>query len=140
MEQKINPNEEIVTQDFTCMICNKKLLSTSSREFLAHVQSHSTIPLNENGDRISCDLCNKTFAKKYYLNSHIKRVHSQVTFKCGQCDAKLKTKYYLELHVKSIHLKTKHECTLCGKDFTSYGNLWVHKKYLHEKKTHSCLQ
>ena len=105
MEQKINPKEEILTHDFTCKICNEKFISTSSKEFLAHIQSHSVNPLNENNDKIPCELCNKTFANKYYLKAHIKRAHSQVTFKCGQCEATFKAKYNLKLHIKAIHLE-----------------------------------
>ena len=32
-----------------------------------------------------CNICSKTFVKKYFVRSHIMTVHENVKFKCGRC-------------------------------------------------------
>ena len=55
--------------------------------------------------KIICDICGKSFSKKFALNRH-KQLHNNEKYSCATCEKVFETKQYLEMHVLT-HNPTK---------------------------------
>ena len=61
-------------------------------------------------------------------------VHEGKRHKCSICDKTYATKAILETHVASVHEKSNaFKCTICGATFTTKGTLKYHTQNIHEK-------
>ena len=95
-------------------------------------------------ERLNCDLCDKSFASKQRLNSHISAIHEGIKpvvkrLDCSFCDSSFASKQRLKTHIESIHegKKTKVEklyCDFCEKSFSSKQRLIGHISVIHEGK------
>lgn len=54
---------------------------------------------------IKCEKCWMFFKGKINLRSHIKAVHSTITYECDACGKNIKNKRSLVVHLKTIHNK-----------------------------------
>lgn len=115
-------------EKFGCKVCPKIFLN---RETLKHHESkiHSSTPFDDtvecdicsvkvrrsgltahkrsrhHENRLICDICDKTFARKGRLISHM-AIHSGIKpYKCDKCDKAYATREHLERHTVQIHLK-----------------------------------
>lgn len=90
--------------------------------------------------KVSCPICQNTFATKTNLNKHIRVIHQKIkNFQCDICQKRLSTNAHLVQHVNSTHKKIKYNCPKCNKVFSSKSALKHHIENLHNKiKTILC--
>lgn len=89
----------------------------------------------------TCDICQKSFKKPWYLLQHNKSVHL-IDFDyhaCEVCKKVFRSKNVLKCHVKLIHSnpEKKYSCDICLKMFKTRSNLKAHKS-LHASETVEC--
>ena len=89
------------------------------------------------GERHSCNYCEKTYTEKRTLKKHIKAVHEEIlNHKCDLCDVTFEMPSGLQFHMDTIHKgQKKFQCESCEKSFTASGNLKLHKVSVHKIST-----
>ncbi len=96
---------------------------------------------NENKNKFSCEICQKTFVKKTTLKDHILREHSSENIKehfCDKCNKSFTRKDNLKEHILRRHSnKEQYTCDICGMKFKSLYNYNKHD-VVHGKKPFSC--
>ena len=56
--------------------------------------------------RHQCTICEKTYATKAILETHIETVHEKKKqYQCEKCENSFTTKYSLKYHTKAVHEK-----------------------------------
>ncbi len=91
-------HEDSSNKEFQCGLCSKRFLHKSS--MMRHEATHR--------GRHSCLQCQRTFAKKEDLNTHVKVIHMGVKeFDCQICKTSFGYKRNLVIHLKNIHQKNK---------------------------------
>ena len=80
----------------------------------------------------ACDVCNKSFKEKYYLNRHRERIHLENKYACNFCFKEFKTKHDMSKHVYNLHNNTVQNCSFCDAKFKTYSRLSYHVKVLHK--------
>ena len=53
----------------------------------------------ENHIGLSCEQCDYTRPKKWYLKRHFESIHMEIRYDCEQCDYKTEKKFSLKRHV-----------------------------------------
>jgi len=91
------------------------------------------------GDRFKCNQCDKDFATKGELQTHMK-LHNSCPQKCNQCGKMYKTVKNLKTHIADMHSEKRVECDQCEKIFSTIGRLNSHKKAVHVLKSFKCDQ
>ena len=108
---------------------------------MKHVEEHKRrmhTKKERNKERLSCDLCDKTFGRKDALQMHRDNIHFKKTFDCDKCGKSFGHKNSLKVHMENVHLGIKYECDLCQKKFPSMRHLGVHKRGVHQGKLIKC--
>ncbi|XP_058832121.1 transcription factor grauzone-like [Topomyia yanbarensis] len=98
-------------------------------KILAHINSHL------NPRQFHCDICNKNYNDRYYLNLHQLRTHNngkEKAFKCDKCAQAFHKKYLLKAHL-STHIQM--ECSICHKILASASTLRSHMINMHGEDT-----
>ena len=114
-----------------CNICD---FATNAKHCLTrHLSVHGI------GDRFKCDQCDKDYATKKHLQSHIKS-HNSCPQKCSQCGKMYTTVEILKRHIANMHSERGIECDECKKMFSTIGILNFHKKSVHVLKSFKCDQ
>ena len=72
-------------------------------------QNHPTTKSKEKNRNFNCDICEKAFTTKFWMNSHVKNVHQDMKFNCDQCDKEFSSTAYLKRHIASEHDKIRLE-------------------------------
>ncbi|XP_065226797.1 zinc finger protein 43-like [Planococcus citri] len=85
-------------------------------------QEHSNV--HSRISTFSCKLCTSSFKKKYNLNRHIQRVHSEKQFS-STSDHIVKHKDALTQHKKIVH-ETSFACDMCDYKTSSKGHIQQH--------------
>ena len=89
-----------------------------------------------------CEICEKDFSRKGYLNKHKTRVHTEdKQFICNVCCSSFTLQHKLNSHISNYHQKgqRKFKCDSCGKSLTSSHNLKNHIKNIHEgQRNNNC--
>ncbi|CAL1274678.1 unnamed protein product [Larinioides sclopetarius] len=85
-----------------------------------------------------CHICNKSFAKKCALTIH-SLIHSQIRkYSCNNCEKSFLRKSDLQKHIL-IHTEQKsYICKVCQKGFNHQNNLRRHRFIHSNKKLHVC--
>ncbi|GAB0097503.1 zinc finger protein 354A-like isoform X1 [Sergentomyia squamirostris] len=78
-----------------------------------------------------CATCNRAFATKASLTSHISQRHRPPTLQCNFCDKIFKVAATLRCHVSRIHMERKIICKICNKKYATKGDLTRHTKDSH---------
>ncbi|XP_047039561.1 zinc finger protein 569-like isoform X2 [Helicoverpa zea] len=109
-----------------CMYCGEAFRTDPNLR--AHMsRSHR---LSEN---ISCNICNRVFANKGMLKTHLGSVHGTKLYQCKQCTEKFPSPYAMKRHMILSH-GTGHRCTYCDKLFTKNSFMVNHVRRLHLKE------
>ncbi|XP_054284921.1 zinc finger protein 583-like [Macrosteles quadrilineatus] len=146
--------------NLTCNICDRQF--TQLKYLLSHQQTHMM------SEPVNCELCGKTFKRRYDLLRHKRRSHPEVDtmyqcdvcqktftdrlvanrhrlmhsedFKycCEVCNRPFKMVHDLKRH-RSIHYDEKpFECEICYKKFKHKSNLKTHQATHYSEKPYSC--
>ena len=87
--------------------------------------------------KISCHLCDKSFARNQNLVYHVATVHEEKKpFKCDKCGNCFGTKQNMESHIKVMHekIKIKKEvpCPICNQILSRKDALAKHLRTMHK--------
>ncbi|XP_058120020.1 zinc finger protein OZF-like [Anopheles ziemanni] len=80
---------------------------------------------------VRCEICDKTFSSRTYLQVHNSRVHGRAEdrpFKCTQCHQSYAMECHLKAHMVS-HVRVS--CSICGKELSSSFSLRTHMINMH---------
>lgn len=121
---------------YTCTACGKDYKSLSSKK----EHNCSSVPQN-----FVCELCDKQFTVKLYLQRHLRNVHGtkKVTqgpnvrpIICEICAETFKSLKVLKTH-KLLHSEPKFQCNICDKKF---HKPYIYQNHLltHEVPRYSC--
>ncbi|XP_053387533.1 uncharacterized protein LOC123542450 [Mercenaria mercenaria] len=84
-----------------------------------------------------CHLCNKEFASRANLQSHMK-VHENKSIPCWVCKETFQTAENLNVHMKIEHKgENPYKCEHCSREFTQFNNLRRHMR-VHREKVFKC--
>jgi len=92
--------------------------------------------LAKHGDGVrylKCHLCPKTYKWDADLKRHIEK-HSNNKYQCDSCEKQFAEKRNLQSHIKSVHLKITHKCKFenCDYEASSLQNLRFHEVKVHD--------
>ncbi|XP_077295692.1 uncharacterized protein LOC143917934 [Arctopsyche grandis] len=145
-------NEHKNNLQFLCSECGKKFKTNCN--YLRHLETHdpsgkNRVPCDQcnfvsknkaslryhmmqhNGKRYSCDLCDFTTIKKFYVKRHIEVKHTDnKPYACIVCSKRFKINKNLRDHM-SQHTGEYRSCPYCPKKFLSPGNCYSHKRRMH---------
>ncbi|KAK7096071.1 zinc finger protein 420-like [Littorina saxatilis] len=93
-------------------------------------------------DRLSCELCGKTFASRRGLLRHGATHTNLRPFQCKECSISFTRLTHLKRHVLQKHLQSQcaHVCSLCSAPFADSYHLLRHMDSHTDSQPHSCLQ
>jgi KRAB domain-containing zinc finger protein len=111
---------------FNCTQCNREFNGSSN--YKAHLLTHTNNPRP-----FQCDLCPKKYTSKHEIKQHLMATHSDKNFKCNECDFTTKTKKCLNTHKKRIHSNLKpFSCQICDKKFKAKFEVQRHHQAVHK--------
>lgn len=114
---------------YQCRKCPRYFGMTKLRKW--HEKEHKDIP-----KQFACHLCEKKFAYKYLLRTHMDSHITEVNFLCSECGKGCKTAQQLSIHMR-VHSEKKIKCPDCPGVF---GNLQLFKYHreLHMNLKYKC--
>ena len=100
-----------------------------------HMRTYGHMKIHE-VQRYICELCKKTFTRKWCLNRHVKIHSREKPYICAICSKAFTRKSDLNRHIMS-HGRTvrQHECLSCKEKFTRKSDLFVHIRMKHTPKS-----
>ncbi|CAL4064324.1 unnamed protein product [Meganyctiphanes norvegica] len=109
---------------FECTVCKDRF--EMNFELKDHEKEHN---------KIECEICEKSFAKKYILKKHFLRCSENI-YKCEQCPFRCKDQDTLKKH-SSKH-DGEHACPYCGRTFKRAKSLEFHVDLHNPEKKFEC--
>ena len=99
-----------------------------------HKHSYDLAPKKSADKVFRCAPCDKTFASKISLRTHVRHIHGKPSYKCDNCSLTFKYFKTLANHKRIEHkMKTeKLKCETCSKEFELSLYLRRHIKAMHE--------
>lgn len=79
-------------------------------------------------NKFSCNLCEKSFSRQWYLDTHIKKLHPKHMLNCDNCSAAFTQGAELEAHERQCFVPDL-QCRLCGKLIPIGVSLSVHLEH-----------
>lgn len=95
---------------FKCTICDK--VSTNSRNLNKHMREKHTAEGQERP--FECPVCQKRFAKKCTLKTHLETHDTGKDYKCSECGKGFSTEQRRKIHERMVH-NVDRVCDQCGK-------------------------
>lgn len=87
----------------------------------------------------SCRFCGSQFGRDSDLLQHIDQMHSgEKPFTCPQCDKRFAYKHHLTSHLRVHTGERPHSCPFCAKTFSQSSNLNVHVRVHTGEKPFFC--
>jgi len=105
---KHNHSEIFPDFSYECSVCSKAFKTLSEK--LAHMKLCDK-------KTFSCDHCERKFALKCLLKSHLERVSGQSEVVCDLCEKRCSDKANYEIHRRSHFDEKLFKCTLCDKAY-----------------------
>lgn len=114
------------TPSHLCNTCGKSFQRLSALNM--HMKNH--VPEEEKN--LVCEFCDKRFAIKQRLQSHMVMHTGVSAYTCTQCPKVFRNSSELNVHVAAVHEKTKiFACTFCDKKYGYPKTLRLHIKAKH---------
>nr|XP_016940467.1 zinc finger protein 28 homolog [Drosophila suzukii] len=114
-------------QRLVCEYCNQ---GTSSDYVL---QAHIFKEHNIGELPFKCSLCDRSFAGRAELTTHVQRVHIGKTRKCTHCEMAFSVISDLRLHIRTHTGHKPYICEHCGKAFRLRSQMTLHVTAIHKK-------
>jgi uncharacterized C2H2 Zn-finger protein len=84
-----------------------------------------------------CDMCDKVYRKKLYLNVHKRTNHYKLydkRFSCDFCGYRVHKKYHLKLHMlRHTKVEPTIQCNICDKTYHTQNKLKNHIRLVHKR-------
>ena len=92
-------NNSIIEEYSTCHICNEEF---HPNDLDLHFATHQ---VKQEGQILSCEVCDKTFSDKYKLKYHVLDLHIESSrgYPCKSCDKTFLLSRNLEIHNETVH-------------------------------------
>ena len=101
------PLSRIIDEGLRIKNLNKNSLLNSKSEYYGpSIQRKKTYE-----DQFECEVCKNTVNSKYWLNEHMRNVHSEGKSSCPKCDYETDTKDILNRHMRTEHRSSMTEQT-----------------------------
>lgn len=103
-----------------------------SNALVFHAEEHMLVneevltPPNEQHQH-RCDICGKTFARKFNFDLHMRTHTGDKPFACNICGKSFAQKSVLNRHTETHENTPKFICSTCGKGFKQRSNLRRHE-------------
>lgn len=123
-------------RNYKCPLCDKTYKSHGSLSL--HKRSHT-------GQKVTCEICERSFRDPGDLKKHYNVVHSdERNYKCDSCGLAFKILSSLSAHIKHKHadksLVKKIECSKCDSRFYYPSELKAHMRFHVDVKAYQCTQ
>lgn len=118
---------------FKCTKCPERFAEYFRRQ--KHlVQVHGVAPL-----QYKCNVCDKSFDRRYTLSRHMKRDHlEERDFQCEMCSYKCFTKNELRVHMVKHNGERIFECSVCKKSYARKKTLKEHMRIHNNDRRFAC--
>lgn len=115
-------------QEYICDICDKKFPSKKK------VKLHLVIHNSESRRKFLCVACGQQFFSQFGLNQHIRVIHDkEMRFQCSQCNRQFAHKQHLKTHMNRHEGIRPYPCKICTKAFYDSSTLRVHTQSVHSE-------
>ncbi|KAG6459155.1 gastrula zinc finger protein XlCGF26.1 [Manduca sexta] len=118
---------------FKCTKCPDRFTEYFRRQ--KHmVEVHGVAPL-----QYKCNVCERTFERRYTLSRHMKRDHlEERDFQCELCSYKCFTKNELRVHMVKHNGERIFECSVCKKSYARKKTLKEHMRIHNNDRRFAC--
>lgn len=115
-------NRHLGITPFNCCHCGRGFITKAA--CIHHEKLHTEPPNRQ----YPCEICNKFFVSKSYLNVHLK-IHKNIRdFICTVCEKAFLTSKDLKIHLTMHTGEKKILCEICGKSFARRDTLRAHTR------------
>ncbi|XP_073964275.1 zinc finger Y-chromosomal protein-like isoform X1 [Choristoneura fumiferana] len=123
-----------VAGSFPCISCKK--MFTTQQKYRTHVDTvHKMLKKNK------CPKCPERFAEYFKRQKHMVEVHglAPLKYKCNVCEKTYNRRYHLSCHMKRCHLEEKEiQCQFCSYMCYTKGELTAHLVKHNSERAFEC--
>ncbi|XP_012558100.1 zinc finger protein 181 [Hydra vulgaris] len=135
LQQPITVQTQPLSQDSDGKVTFPKHVFSQAR-FLNKKQQQQIAVAD--GQRVQCDICQKSLKTKKMLWAHKVAVHYGGNFPCEMCGKKCITGAELRRHMTSHSTERKFICQYCGLAYKRWSHLYQHLRVHEEEKNFRC--
>lgn len=113
---------------------------------------HSSKLISKKKNRLTCDICDRTFVNKITIKRHLQRKHTvqsksskckttktSESILCDVCGNEYRNRKRLLIHLKTHQIRQVHRCTICKKEYIDKGAFREHMYHHSGQKPFKCL-